>query len=105
MATTRLLRRLRRRLIIAGVLLSACAASAAPAAQAYPSGLTPAHAAVAHTSAAVRPVVQRVTVTNPSGFSWSDAGIGAALATITLVVLGGAVQTTRTRRHLPAQHA
>jgi hypothetical protein len=100
-ATTRQLRRLRRRLIAAGVLVAAFAALAAPAAQAYPTGLNPSQTRVAGTGT----IVRRVIVSSPSRFSWNDAAIGAALATITVVLLGGAIQTTRTRRHLPTQQA
>ena len=104
-ATARQLRRLRRRLILAGVLVAAFGALVAPAAQAYPAGLNPSQGRTTSTNEGTRTIVHRVTVSNSSGFSWSDAGVGAAVATITVVLLTGAIPTTRTRRHLPTQQA
>ena len=45
------------------------------------------------------PIVEFVEVAQPSGFDWSDAGLGAAAGIgLLLVGAGGAVATVRLRR-------
>jgi hypothetical protein len=68
------------------------------------SGHTVLGAVAAHSAAtnAARPVDQ---AGSPRGFDWGDAGIGAAgMLAVTLLVGGGVVAVTRTRRdsHQPA---
>jgi hypothetical protein len=45
------------------------------------------------------------TVATSSGFAWRAAAVGAGIATITLVLIGAALQTTRARRTPPARPA
>ncbi len=45
------------------------------------------------------------TVTSGSGFAWHAAAVGAGIATITLVLIAAALQTTRARRSPPARPA
>ncbi len=49
--------------------------------------------------------VHTATVASGSGFAWHAAAIGAGIATITLVLIGAALQTTRARRSPPVRPA
>lgn len=117
MSTQTRKRRLRRRLIAAGVLATALTALTVPVADAHPTGVyhvtVPAsghHARPFHTNPRDRPGFYQVHATGPitpivqggngstgTGFAWGDAGIGAALAAVAAGLLG-AVRATRARR-------
>jgi hypothetical protein len=49
--------------------------------------------------------IHSTTAASSSGFAWRAAAVGAGIATITLVLIGAALQTTRTRRNPPVQPA
>ena len=117
MSTQTRKRRLRRRLIAAGVLATALTALTVPVADAHPTGVyhvsVPAsgsHARPFHTNprdrpgfyqvhanGAVTPIVQGGNSSTGTGFAWGDAGIGAAIAAVA-AGLFGAVRATRARR-------
>jgi hypothetical protein len=131
MTTTKHLRGLGHRFILTGVLVGALTALAAPAANADPSQ----YARPGHGYAGVRVpaqggsatptvlihdwpppqsfrqqpppkvVVHHTTVASGSGFAWHAAAVGAGIATITLVLIAAALQTTRARRSPPARPA
>jgi hypothetical protein len=49
--------------------------------------------------------IHHTTAASSSGFAWRAAAVGAGIATITLVLIGAALQTTRTRRSPPVRPA
>jgi hypothetical protein len=120
MSTRAKKRRLRRRLVAAGLLATALTAWTVPVAEAHPTGVyhvaVPAagnHVRPFHTNprnrpsfyqqypnGQVTPIVQTVTKSTDTGFAWGDAGIGAAFAAVAAGLLGAAIQATRTRRSL-----
>ena len=116
MSTQAKKRRLRRRLIAAGVLATAITALSVPVADAHPTGVyqmnAPAaanHARPFHTNPRDRASFYRVqpsgSVTsivqggNGSGFAWGDAAIGAAFAAVAAGLIGG-VRATRAHRSI-----
>jgi hypothetical protein len=120
MSTQAKKRRLRRRLVAAGLLATALTAWTVPVAEAHPTGVY--HVAVPATGSHVRPfhtnprdrasfyqqyangpvtpIVQAVPKSTDTGFAWGDAGIGAAFAAAAAGLLGAAIQSTRIRRSL-----
>lgn len=114
MSTQAKKRRLRRRLVAAGLLVTALTAWTVPAAEAHPTGVpaTGSHVRAfhpnprdrasfyqGHTNGPVTPIVQTVTKPTDTGFAWGDAGIGAAFVAVAAGLLG-AIQATRTRRSI-----
>ncbi len=117
MSTQHKKRRLRRRLIAAGVLVTALMAVSVPVADAHPTGVyqvnvpaTSSHAPAfhpnprdrpgfyqAHADVPVVPIVRGTTGTADTGFAWADAGIGAGLAAVAAGLIG-AILATRARR-------
>jgi hypothetical protein len=112
MSTKHKKRRLRR-LLVASMFAAVLTAWAVPAAGAHPTGVYPVavppvvtaqHPTVSHaflnhaTGRDVQAVVHNVSQSTGSGFGWADAGIGAAVVLMTVVLLGGAIQLARTRR-------
>lgn len=126
MTITKRMHGLGRRFILTGVLVGALTALAAPAANADPSQFArPGHGyagvrvptmggsplahpqSLRHELPPVPPSVtaHTATVTSGSGFAWHAAAVGAGIATITLVLIAAALQTTRARRSPPARPA
>ncbi len=132
MNTNKQLHRLGQRFILTGVLVGALTALSVPAANADPSqyarpghgyadvrvpvqGVTP--TVLTHDwpppqsfrqqQQSVPPpvIVHHTTVVSGSGFAWRAAAVGAGIATITLVLIGAALQTTRARRSPPVRPA
>lgn len=117
MSTQTRKRRLRRRLIAAGVLATALTALTVPVADAHPTGVyhvsVPASASHArpfhpnprdrpgfyqvHANGPITPIVQGGNGSTGTGFAWGDAGIGAACAAVAAGLLG-AIRATRARR-------
>ncbi len=50
-------------------------------------------------------IVHHTTAASSSGFAWRAAAVGAGIATITLVLIGAALQTSRARRSPPVRPA
>jgi hypothetical protein len=131
MITNTQLHRLGQRFILTGVLVGALTALSVPAANADPSqyarpghgyagvrvpvqGVTPtvllhdwppAQSFRQQQSVPPPVIVHRTTVVASSGFAWRAAAVGAGIATITLVLIGAALQTTRARRSPPVRPA
>jgi hypothetical protein len=119
MSTQAKKRRLRRRLIAAGVLATALTALTVPVADAHPTGVyqvnapaTGSHARPFHTNprdragfyrvhanGPVTPIVQSGNGSAGTGFAWGDAAIGAALAALAAGLIGG-VRATRAHRSI-----
>jgi hypothetical protein len=112
-------RRLRRRLIAAGVLATAFTALTVPVATAHPTGTYHVNAPAAgshvrpfhtnprdragfyqaHADVPVVPIVQGGNGSAGTGFAWGDAGIGAAFAAVAAGLIG-AIRATRARRSI-----